>query len=115
MDQDMDSGADGSGQPRFSEHQPWDYAESAAGASSRGATRAGAPMFDEWQDFSHFLPPMPESLQDPLGEGGEDIAADRRLMSDPGFQSDDRFNGTWTPLTPTPSGVCRVCIDIQNY
>jgi hypothetical protein len=63
-------------------------------------------MFDEWQDFSHFLPPMAEGMQDPLGEGGKDIAADR-LMSDSGFQSDDRFNGTWATLTPTPSGVCR--------
>lgn len=63
-------------------------------------------MFDEWQDFSRFLPPMPKGLQDPLGESGKDIAADR-LMSDSGFQSDARFNGTWTPLTPTCSRVCR--------
>ncbi|RYO99262.1 hypothetical protein DL763_001626 [Monosporascus cannonballus] len=91
MDHDMDSGAIGPGQPCSSEHQPWGYSESAGDAGSPSPARAGIAMFDEWQDLSPFLHPMPGGPPDPLGEGGKDVLADR-LMNDSTFHSDDRFN-----------------------
>ncbi|RYP41969.1 hypothetical protein DL767_000600 [Monosporascus sp. MG133] len=91
MDHDMDSGAVGPGRPCSSEHQPWGYAESAGDTGSPSAARAAIAMFDEWQDLSPYLHPMPEDPSDALGEGGKGVGADR-LMNDTAFHSDDGFN-----------------------